>query len=379
MRRPSTPVTASILTVAMLGVAAPVAALGWSDPVTLSALAPSKSVYVRDIAARGASVAVAWEERPVSGNRAVYLRWSTATGGAWQPRVRLSTRIQLEPRIDICGGSVWATSRIEASDAWLIELDRRGLSSSSASSAPVSGVGEVRGPDIACAGPRLAIAWFEKVDGVWKVRLRARAVTGGLATYSATLGKGSPSRGLAVAGTPDRIYVGWYQGKTFRLRRFAIGGGPQAAVSSLGTRSVGLAADGGVPRLGAAGARVGLAFMSGGNTYASVSRDRGGSFGVRRRLLSAAFEITSVPGQVDVRGSTVIVAASDSYVGYGYGHVFRSVNDGASWSKVPGATRPGGAMVAAFASPGGATRIVEAWDTSYSFPEQERVRFRRQQ
>src|SRR5688572_10743752 len=112
------PVAASVLTMAMMCIASPVAALGWSDPETLSLLAPSKTVFVRDIATRGESVAVAWEERPSSGNRAVYLRWSTNTGGTWQPRVRLSTLRQLDVRVDICGGAVWAASRLEASDQW---------------------------------------------------------------------------------------------------------------------------------------------------------------------------------------------------------------------------------------------------------------------
>jgi hypothetical protein len=372
------PIRVGVLSVVMLAIAAPVSAAGWTDPVTLSLLAPSKEVFVRDIATRGESVAVAWEERPFTGNRAVYLRWSTDSGDTWKPRERLSTRRQLEVRVDLCGGALWATSRIEATGGWVIDLDRRGLSSGSTSTTPVTGVGDVRGPDIACAGRRLAIAWFQKVAGVWKVRLQARGVTGGLRTYSTTLGKGSPSRGLAVAGTADRLYVAWYQGKALKLRRFAIGGGTQAPVSSLGTGIVGGADDGFRLRMGAAGDRVGLAYTRRGDTYGRVSSDQAISFHPHRRLVSAAFEIGTEASHVDVRGSAVIVTASVSTVGTGWGYLYRTTNEGSSWSEVPGSLRTGGAMVAAFGTRNGAIRIMEAWDSSYVSLYQARVRFRRQ-
>jgi hypothetical protein len=243
----------------------------------------------------------------------------------------------------------------------------------------VSAVAHVRGPDIACAGSRLAIAWFQKVAGVWKVRLQARGVSGGITTYQSTLGRGAPSRGLAVAGTPERLYVAWYQGDRLKLRRFSIGGGPQAQLTSLGTSIIGGADDGSRPRLAAAGERVGLAYTRTGDTYARVSTNQAASFGTHRRLVADAFEITTEASHVDVRGSAVIVAASVSFIGTGWGFLYRTRNDGASWSEVPGSRRTGGVMVAAFGTRDGAARIVESWDTSYSSPSQERVRFRRQQ
>jgi hypothetical protein len=368
----------TVLAVASLAIPAPAMAAGWTDPATLNQLDPSRRIFVRDIATRGESVAVAWEEQPVTGARAVYLRWSTDTGGTWQPRVRLSTSRQLEARLDVCNGSVWAASRIEASGQWLIRLDRRGLASGSASSSPISAVGDVRGPDIACAGPRLAIAWFQKAAGVWRVRLQARGVSGGLATYNATLGRGAPSRGLAVAGTPDRLYVAWYRGDRLKLRRFAIGGGPQARLTSLGTATIAGADDGYRLRLGAAGDRVGMAYTRSGHTYARVSTDGAASFGAHRRIVSAGFEVVTEASHVAVRGSAVIVSASVQFIGTGWGFLYRTRDEGASWSEVRGSMRTGGAMVAAFGTRNGVTRIVEAYDTSYSVPFQERVRFRRQ-
>ena len=81
---------------------------------------------------------------------------------------------------------------------------------------------------------------------------------------------------------------------------------------------------------------------------------------------------------MDVRGSAVIVTASVSTVGTGWGYLYRTTNEGSSWSEVPGSLRTGGAMVAAFGTRNGAIRIMEAWDSSYVSLYQARARFRRQ-
>jgi hypothetical protein len=132
-----------------------------------------------------------------------------------------------------------------------------------------------------------------------------------------------------------------------------------------------------MPRLGADGDRVAIAY-GGGDVRARVSTDRGASWRPRRTLATGAFEIVNYPGSVDIRGSRIIVALTSESVGFGTSWVERSINAGQSWSEVPGSTRQNGKMVGALAAPGGVTKVVEAWDQSISFPELQRVRFRRQ-
>ena len=84
------------------------------------------------------------------------------------------------------------------------------------------------------------------------------------------------------------------------------------------------------------------------------------------------------PGSVDIRGSRIIVALTAESVGFSTSWIERSTNNGRSWSEVSGSARSNGRMVGAVAAPGGVTRVVEAWDQSISFPENQRVRFRRQ-
>jgi hypothetical protein len=381
MRQVSVVTALALASVAALGVSGPVAAAGWKDPIVLSQVVSDKVVDIGDIAARGGQVVVGWNEDPPSGNRASYVRWSTNGGNSFAPRIRLDTRPQREVQVDVCSGWAWAASGLNADGDWLVALDKRRLFGNEVEQSVLTTDGVSRYPDVACGGERLVVAWFQRVGGQWRVKLHARgvhdeALGDSLPPFDADLGPGTLRGGLAVAATADRVYVAWFRGSALKVRRYRIGSGSNHQLTHLGTST--LANNGGsTPRLGADGDRVAIAY-GGGDARARVSTDQGSSWGPWRTLAEGAFEIINYPGSVDVRGSRVIVAVVSESVGFGTSWIERSTNNGQSWSEVPGSARQNGRMVGALAAPGGTTKVVQAWDQALSFPEFQRVRFRRQ-
>lgn len=382
MRLPTVHSALALSVIAALGVSGPVAAAGWGDPVVLSQVVPDKVVRVADIAARGRNVVVGWDEDPPTGVNASYIRWSTNTGASFRPRVRLdATRSQREVQVDVCGGWVWAAASLSTGGDQLISLDKRSLDGSEVEQSVLTTGGMSRGPDVACGGERLVVAWFQRVGGDWHVKLHARgvhdeALGDSLPPFDADLGIGSRSRGLAVAATAERVYVAWFRGNSLRVRRYRIGSGANHQLTHLGTSTV-TSQGGAVPRLGADGDRVAIAYQRG-DVRVRVSANRGGSWGPWRTLAESAFELYVEPGSVDIRGSRIIVAVIAESVGFGISWVERSTDNGGRWREVAGSSRRDGRMVAALASPGGVTKIVEAWDQALSFPDEQRVRYRRQ-
>ena len=93
--------------------------------------------------------------------------------------------------------------------------------------APWSASGVIaRRPDVACvANTELAVAWFERLDsGGYKVVLETGTPSGADPPPNGSRwAAGSPSRGLSVAVTSDRVYVAWFQGSTLKVRRYRIG------------------------------------------------------------------------------------------------------------------------------------------------------------
>ena len=366
--------------VAVLGVVTPVAAAGWRDPIVLSQVVRDKMVGIGDIAARGRNIVVGWNEDHPSGNRAAYVRWSTNGGVSFAPRVRLHTEPQREVQVDACAGWAWATASLGSGAEQLITLDKRQLSGSEVEQSLLTTTGISRGPDVACGGERLVVAWFQRSGDEWRVKVHARGVHDeilgdSLPPFDADLGTGSRSRGLAVAATDERVYVAWFRGNALKVRRYRIGSGSNHQLTHLGTSTI-TSQGGAMPRMGADGDRVAIAYGRG-DARVRVSVDRGVSWGSWRRLCNDAFEIWCYPGSVDIRGSRIIVALTAETVGFGDSWVERSTTDGRSWSEVAGSHRAG-RMVGALAAPGGVTKVVEAWDQSISLPEEQRVRFRRQ-
>jgi hypothetical protein len=195
------------------------------------------------------------------------------------------------------------------------------------------------------------------------------------------LGDGSPSRGLSVAATSDRVYVAWFQGTRLKLRRFRIGAAPNHTLTSLGTTSLGTIPSGTSPQVGASGSKVIVAYTQGADLKVRRSTNRGVSFGAARTLkdLPGASEIGALATTVVMKGDLAAIGSVEAggietLTGRGVG--YKSTNGGVTWSRV--STHSGGWLLASLVRPGSSYRWAEVWDRSLSQPSPDVVRFRRQ-
>lgn len=335
--------------------------------------APTEHLTLTDLVGRADDVALV-SERVLGGNRSVVLSWSDEGPDAWQHQ-DVDGSPTSEPEVAICGGTATAVYREGTGDASRVRSHSVPLGSGLQFVREWTGVGAVRKPDVACvANTYLAVAWFQRVGGEWRVRVRP-----GPDAEPIGLGTGTVSRGLSIAASADRLYVAWFRGSSLKVRRFRIGSGAQHALTSLGTTTVASLRYGRYPEIGAAGSRAFLAFMDRADLKVRRSTDRGVSFGGARTLRDEPFpsEIGAYPTTVAVRGQRVAIGAVEiggveELVGRGLGYY--STNGGSSWTRK--STHSGGRTVATLRTPAASYQYVEAWDQSIDDPLIERIRYR---
>ncbi len=335
--------------------------------------APTEHITLTDLAARGDDLALV-TERVLAGNRTAVLSWSDEGGDTWQHQAVEGSPTS-EPEVAICGGTATAVHRVGTGDTARV----RSLTAPFGGGLQIirewTGEGAVRKPDIACvANTYLAVAWFQRIDGEWRLRVRP-----GPDAAPIGLGAGTVSKGLSIASSNDRLYVAWFRGSSLKVRRFRIGSGSQHALTSLGTTTVASLTYGRYPEIGAGGARAFLAYMDRADLKVRRSTDRGVSFGGARTLRNEPFpsEIGAYPTTVAVGGQRVAIGAVEiggveELVGRGLGYY--STNGGSSWALK--SSHSGGGTAATLERSVSVYQYAEAWDQSISDPLIERIRYR---
>ncbi len=381
--------TASLAGAALLIATAPAMAGGFGGTSVLRTAAAGTQIRVGDIAARGAGVVVGWQENAPGGTKAVYLRRSNDGGATFRSAVKLDTRPSREIQVDVCDGWAWAASTVKEAGSWFVALDKRALVGGVHGSYALSPSTQVRGPDVACAGERLVVAWFQKVGGTWRVKLHARGVNDEfkgdqLDEIDLDLGPGDMREGLALAGTGDHVFLAWFNGSDFKFRRWDIGPGPVYSLGNASTANLPDLVYGRDPKIGVSGDRLVLAYMNRADLRARVSTDAAASWEPGRILEDMPFpsEVGAYPTSADVIGTRIVVAGTivgglfDDLNGEGF--LVRSTNDGGSWNRVPGSTKADGQVVGAYRGTAGSPKLVEAWDKWIADPAVHKLRFQRE-
>jgi hypothetical protein len=365
----------------------------WDPVQELRSIPAGKLLSVEDIAGLGSSVVVGWQEG--EGDPRSFVRWSTDAGSTWGLVTALDMRQRREPQVDTCAGRAWAASGLHEPAAppgqWLIVIDGFDMSGPPVESSLATSKGESRAPDIACAGNRrLAVASFRRVGAGYRVRLFSRGVAQPLEALppevTLDLGKGALAKGISIAATKNRIHVAFFVGDRLDVHRFAVGPGPEHAITALPVSTFGSLPNASHPVLAAARSRVVLAYMHEADLKARVSADKGATWGRARVLRDEPFpsEIGALPTNADVRGKRIVVSGVE--IGgietpSGKGFLYRSTDGGRRWSRVRGSSKAGSKAVGAFMTPGGRVRMVQAWDDSLGFEaamDPQALRFRRQ-
>jgi hypothetical protein len=357
--------------------------MAFQPSVLVTSFGPASSGIVTGISARGSSVAFTMDigRDSFSSVPFILLAWSTDGGAGWGTTSHHPGAPAFESNVATCAGQAIAVYAVH------IDPQRHFIGSSNRGLPWSTTTGVARRPDVACvANTDLVVAWFQRSDDGYMVRVRTGATAGDdLTPQSFWLGKGTPSRGLSVAATSDRVYVAWFQGNTLKLRRFRIASGSAHTLTSLGTSTVGTLTYASDPEIGADGSRVVLAYMHHADLKVRRSTDKGVSFGAARTLRDEPYpsEIGTAPTTVAVRGSLVAIGAVEiagdpgggGLSGRGLG--YKSTNGGASYSRISG--HSSGRLVATLVRQGGTYRYAEVWDESFTEqPSPGDVRYRRE-
>ncbi len=383
------PILAAVLASAALLAAAPVSAGTFGATRVIRTAASGTEIRVGDIAARGSGVVVGWQENAPGGVKRVWVRRSADGGATFRPAVRLDDRPSRDIEVETCGGWAFAAYTFKESGAWLVGLDKLPLTGPSHEQNAITLDGQSRRPDVACAGERLAVAWFQKVGGDWHVMLHARGVNDeakgdSLPAIDLDLGEGSMQKGLALAGSGDDLHLAWFDEEEVRLRHWSIGAGPDHDLFGVPTPVLPDMEYGQTPELGVDGDRLVFAYMNRADLRARVSTDGGVSWGPERILENMPFpgEVGAYPTSADVMGTRYLVAGTivggifDDLSGEGF--LRRSKNAGGTWKRVPGTTVANGQVVGAYRGSAGNPLLVQAWDRWIADPATDKLRFRRQ-
>jgi hypothetical protein len=317
------------------------------------------------------------------------MRRSADGGATFRPAQRLDSRQSRDIEVETCDGWAFGAFTFRESGAWLVGLDKHALTGPALESGAITLGGLSRKPDVACAGERLVVVWFQKVGGTWRVKLHARGVNDEakgdqLPEVNLDLGPGTMSKGLAVAGSGDDIHVAWFAGEDVKLRHYEVGPAPARDLLGWPTPILPDMPDGQLPELGVSGDRVVFASMNEADLRARVSTDRGVSWSPERTLEDMLFpsEIGAYPTSADVIGTRIVVGGSivgGDFEGiFGEGFLHRTTNDGTSWNRVANTTIASGQVVGAYRGSAANPLLVMAWDKWIADPATDKIRFRRQ-
>jgi hypothetical protein len=364
-------------------------ALAFQPSVLVIPYPDSQTGNVTDLAARGAAVAFTTDIL-VGGQRQIGLAASTDGGATWPIKDWATTgpTTHVESAAAVCAGEAVAiyaeVHPLAYPTARVIRGATHELGTAIKGGRFWSTSGIARYPEAACvANAELAVAWFQQTDSGYAVKLRTGVPVGDdLTPQTFTLGSGTPSRGLSIAATADRVFVTWFQGSALKLRRFGIGSTSAHTLTSLGTATIASLTDGAYPEVGADGSRVVIAYMHQADLKVRRSTDKGISFGSAIKLRDEPYpsEIGASPTTVAVKGSLVVIGANEiagdpgGLSGRGLG--YKSTNGGSSYTKI--SSHAGGRLLAAIVRPGSTNRYAEVWDHSLDSPSPGDVRYRRE-
>jgi hypothetical protein len=358
--------------------AAEPAAIGWTSPVTVRA---QKGVTLRDADFAKRKVAVTWQV-PGGGAPVVGIRTSPNAGNSFGPVAKFSAARQ--SAVDICGSSLEAAYARKSGANWRIQravgdIDGGGFATSNVA----VGAGVARFPDIACAGGRVFVAWFQREGSDDRLNVSHARRADGIFGLPDDLGldeKPFFKRSLAVAGVNDTAYVvhGLTDGK-LRLNRYLVGAGPVFPVAPDVTRVIAQgttedAASGAV--IAAAGNKVAVAWFRCNGIFAKVSNDKGLTWGPRKKLLGhqACFgDFGASQTSIAIRGERIVVTYGAVGLGSpGWMGIITTKNDFASFRDRQVTSRFQEEHLVGFVTAGSKARLAAAFDTG------DRVRFRRQ-
>lgn len=339
-RRSASSVALALMATFVLASAVSAAPPNWTAPKDIRV---KNNLELNDAAFSDMNVAISWQE-PTSGPPRVGIRTSVDSGTSFGPTQFMAGG--RESAVDICGESeldVVSAHKIGPGN-WFIEHAVGSVDGTGFVTTPVAPTdGLQNNPDVACAGGRVFVSWFEKEGSGDRLFVAHARRTGGGFSSPIDLGLDDETfyfSGLAVAGMDDRGYAAFQRSDgDLRFKRWSVGAGPTFPVTSHPTQMI---APGNTNDpasyavMDAEGSKVAVAWFRCNALYARVSNDRGKTWGPIRKLLDTAScdgDFAASPNSIAIDGSKIVIAYSAaSAFGGGWIGLFRTNNDFASFS-----------------------------------------------
>jgi hypothetical protein len=351
----------------------------WKSPVNVR---QTNFPQLQDADFSNHNVAITWHE-PGAGHREVGIRTSVDNGSGFGPISWFTD--SRESAVDICGGSelnAVMAHRIGPGN-WFIEHAVGSIDGDGFITTPVAPSDGIQSdPDVACAGGRVFVSWFEP-EGSGH-RLFVAHANRSVGTFGTPIDLGFDDEtdffsGLAVAGVSNRAYAVFQRSNgDLRFKRWSIGGGPGFAVTPHATQVIGNGTPNNpasYPVIAAAGDKVAVAWFRCGALWARVSNNRGQTWGPARKLIEHAAcdgDFIAVQQSIAIRGGRIVVAyGAAGIVGDGEVGLFSTKSDFANFSDNMIADKFRTELVG-FVTVSGDAKLASA------FSRGDRVRFRRQ-
>jgi len=380
-RRPAAGLVLAMLTSAVMATSVMAGGPTWKPPVNVRL---TNGVELQDADFSKRNVAITWHE-PGAGRKEVGIRTSVNAGSSFGPISWFPDSRQAA--VDICGGSelnAVMAHRIGPGN-WFIEHAVGSIDGDGFVTTPVAPTdGKQRHPDVACAGGRVFVSWFEEEGSGHRLFVAHARRTVGVFGTPIDLGFDDETfffDGLAVAGVKDRAYAVFQRSDgDLRFKRWSIGSGPGFAVTPLATQIIGNGTPNNpasYPVIAAAGDKVAVAWFRCGALWARVSNNRGRTWGPARKLIEHAAcdgDFIAVQRSIAIHDGRIVVAyMAAGIVGDGEVGLFSTRTDFASFSDNQIASSFQLEHLVGFVTVSGDAKLAAA------FNREDRVRFRRQQ
>lgn len=327
------------------------------------------------------NVAISWQE-PTSGPPRVGIRTSLDSGSNFGSTYYMSSA--RESAVDICGAEldVAAAHKIGPGN-WFIEHGVGGVDGVAFTTTPVAPTGGLQhDPDVACAGGRVFVSWFEKEGSGDRLFVANARRAGGGFSPPTDLGLDDETlyfNGLAVAGVDDMAYAVFQRSNgDLRLKRWSIGAGPTFGVTAHATQIIAPATvhdPASYAVIDAEGSKVAVAWFRCNALYARVSNDWGATWGPIRKLFDTAScdgDFAATQNSIAISGSKIVIAYSAAGFFGGSIGIIRTTTDFASFSDNTITSQYQPEHLVGYVTVGGVIKLAAA------FQNGDAVRFRRQ-
>jgi hypothetical protein len=312
----------------------------WTTPKTIRS---ASDLQLGDADFAGHNVAIVWDE---PGNpRRLGIATSSNSGATFSLEPFIFGRSR-EPAVDLCPSPRsllnFVDSHRKGPGNWVIEYTQFFAFDDIGSEEVAPSNGFQHDPDIACAGGRVFVSWFERENGGNRLFIAHEATNDVQFSNPIDLGfDGSEfQNGLAVAGVDGMAYAVFSRtGGDLRFRSWSVGGAPNYPVTMNPGKIIGPGTQNNPafqPQIAAAGNKVAVTWMNCNAVFARVSNDMGVTWGPIHTLIEHAAcdgDFIAAPYSIAVRADRIALEyTAFGIVGDGDENLIRTANDFASFS-----------------------------------------------